>query len=87
MATVFTAEFIQKRIDAIQGQIVATEEAMTKLAAGTIKSYSLNTSQTTQSVTKKDIYKLAEFISFLVTQLEMWNTLLNGGGTIIARHA
>jgi hypothetical protein len=87
MSTVFTEKFIQERIDAIQGQIVATEEAITKLMLGTVKSYSINTGQTTQSVTKKDVSKLHEIIKSLIVQLETWDMCLNGGGTGYVRSA
>ena len=85
MATALTAEFIQSRITAIQSQITAYETAMVTLSAGTVKSYTLNTGQTSQSVTKRDLSRLQAELDALIGRLEYWDDRLNNTGVVLAR--
>jgi hypothetical protein len=86
VGTVFTSEFYQARISAITAQITAIETAITGLSSGTLRSYTLNTGQTTQTVTKQEIGVLRIELDKLISRLRYWDDLLNGGGTILARH-
>jgi CBS domain containing-hemolysin-like protein len=85
MATVFTTTFIQSRITALQAQIVAYETAMTSLSSSAVKSYTLNTGQTTQTVTKRDLSRLQTELDWLIGRLQYWDTLLNNDGVVYAR--
>ena len=85
MATVFTDAYIQTRITAINAQITAYETAMTALSSSSVKSYSLNTGQTSQTVTKRDLSRLQTELDWLIGRLQYWDDLLNGTGTVIAR--
>ena len=85
MATVFTSTFIQSRITALQAQIVAYETAMTSLSSSAVKSYTLNTGQTTQTVTKRDLSRLQSELDWLLGRLQYWDTLLNNDGVVYAR--
>lgn len=80
------ADFIQARIDAIEERIAAYDTAITALISG-VDRYSLDTGQTKQSVTKKDILKLQEAQQFDIGQLDFWYQQLNGGGSIYLRPA
>lgn len=73
--TVFTQEFIDARIAAITAIIIAYETAITALSSGTIKSYTLNTGQTTETVSKKDVVRLQSGLEGLISQLQFWNNM------------
>ncbi len=62
----------QQRIDIITKQIAAYEAAIDALLLGAAQSYSLNTGQTTQSVTKFDIEKLQNILNSLYAQYDVW---------------
>ena len=85
MATVFDSTFVQARITAIQAQIVAYETAMTALSSGKVKSYSLNTGQTTQSVTKRDLSQMQTELDYLIGRLQYWDSMLNNDVVVYAR--
>lgn len=76
--------FIQERIDVTKTMILAYETAMEALAGGA-KSYTLNTGQTTQSVTKRDFQTMRETLDWLYSRLDYWLLRLNGGQTIVVR--
>ena len=78
------ADFIQTQIDTIKAQITSYNEVLTAIALNPNKSYSLNTGQTTESVTKQDVAKIHELIRGLVSDLQYWYDLLNNTGSIIA---
>lgn len=80
-----TPEFIQARINATQALIAAYEEAVLALTTTDIQNYSIDTGQTRQSVTKKDVSRLNEEIDGLYNRLVMLENRLNGGGSTIVR--
>lgn len=80
MASILTAAYYQDRIDNALLTIEALETAMVDLSTGTIKSYTLNTGQTTQSVTKKNINLLTSAIESCYGLIEFWDMRKNGGG-------
>lgn len=70
---------------AIQLMIEAYETAIVALSSGTTKSYTINTGQTTESVTKKDIVRLQTGLDELIGRLQFWDMKLCNSGTILAR--
>ena len=80
------AAFIQARIDATKTQIVAYEDAATALAAG-VQSYTLDTGQTRQTVTKLDMRGLQLAIDQLYNRCATLEARLNGSGTVTVRPA
>jgi len=74
--------FIQARIDATKLQIVAYEDALTALAAGA-QSYTLDTGQSRQTVTKFDLSDLNAVIDSLYNRCATLEARLNGSGTIM----
>lgn len=72
-------EFVQARIDATKAQIVATEDAVLALTTGQVLSYSLDTGQTRQTVTKQDLVRLQGMLDGLYNRLETLCARLNGG--------
>ena len=77
--------FIQARIDATKALIVAYEDAVTTLVAGTIESYTLDTGQSRQTVTKLDIGRLNKAIDGLYNRCVTLEARLNGSGTVTVR--
>lgn len=78
--------FIQARIDATKAQIIAYEDAATALAGG-VQSYTLDTGQTRQTVTKLDLSAIQRTIDSLYNRCATLEARLNGSGTITARPA
>ncbi len=78
--------FIQGRIDATKVQIVAYEDAAAALATG-VQSYTLDTGQSRQTVTKLDIGALQRAIDSLYNRCATLEARLNGSGTVTARPA
>lgn len=81
------AAFIQSRITATKAQIVAHEDAATALATGGIQSYTLDTGQTRQTVTRMDLSSIQKTIDSLYNRCATLEARLNGSGVITARPA
>jgi hypothetical protein len=81
------AAFIQARIDATKAAIIAYETAQTTLAAGNVQSYTLDTGQTRQTVTRLDLADLQRTIDSLYNRCATLEARLNGSGVIISRPA
>jgi len=79
--------FVQARIDATKLAIVAYEDANLALATGGVQSYTLDTGQSKQSVTKLDIEWINRQIDTLYNRLCTLEARLNGGNVVIARPA
>ena len=78
--------FIQGRIDATKLQIVTYEDAALALAGG-VQSYTLDTGQSRQTVTKLDLSAIQNTIESLYNRCATLEARLNGSGTITARPA
>lgn len=77
-------EFLLQRIETVKNIIIAYEDAVLTLQTGDVISYTLNTSQTTQTVTKRDVASLQASLSGLYNQLATLEARLTGCGTVIA---
>ena len=77
------ASFIQARIDATKLQIVAYEDAALALGTNGVQSYTLDTGQSRQTVTKLDLDKIQQTIDSLYNRCATLQTRLNGSGSII----
>lgn len=78
------ATFIQARIDATKLQIVAYEDAALALAGGA-QSYTLDTGQNRQTVTKMDLRSMQITIDSLYNRCATLEARLNGSGSFTAR--
>lgn len=78
--------FIQDRITATKAQIVAYEDAALALAGGA-QSYTLDTGQSRQTVTKLDLSDLQNKIDSLYNRCATLEARLNGSGTLTTRPA
>lgn len=77
-------EFLRQRIEATKAQITQYEDAISHLSAGSMQSYNLNTSQTTQTVTRFDLNRLQATLDSLYNRLATLEARLTGSGTINA---
>lgn len=59
----------------------ALQDAITGLEAGTIQSYTLNTGQTTQTVTKKSISNLYSALDGALNRVATLDARVNGSST------
>ena len=76
-----TSEFLQARITKTQEQIVAVEAAIDAILVQGFTSYSFDTGQTRQSVTKQDLPRLNEMLDALVNRLATYEARADGSGT------
>ena len=80
-------EFIQARIDATKAQIIAYEDAALALATGGVQSYTLDTGQSRQTVTKIELSALKKAIDGLYNRCATLEARLKGSGTVNVRPA
>lgn len=76
---------LQARIAATQALITAYEEAALSLASGAIQSYTLDTGQSRQTVTKFDLDKLEAVLDTLYNRCAMLEARLNGSNVSVGR--
>ena len=80
--------FLQNRITVTEAMIVAYEDAITALVAGGMTmSYTLDTGQDRQVVTRNDIGGLQKQLDALYNRLSTMCVRLKGGGSVTARPA
>lgn len=79
------SEFIEAQITLLQTQITAFQTVLTQLAANPNRAYSLNTGQTTESVTKADVGYIREVINGLIGDLQYWIDMRDGTTAAIGR--
>lgn len=73
------SEFLQQRIDATKALIVAYEDAVTALVSGGVQTYTLDTGQSRQTVTRLELATLNRNIDSLYNRLATLQARLNGG--------
>jgi len=73
--------FLQDRLTATKAMIIAYETAIEALITG-VASYTLDTGQTKQTVTKLDIDKLQRMLDILYNRYTTLYTRLNGDGVV-----
>ncbi len=76
------AAFIQARITATKAQIVSYEDAALALSTGGVQSYTLDTGQTRQTVTRLDLDKLQTTLNSLYNRCATLEARLNGASII-----
>lgn len=77
------SEFLQQRIEATKALIVAYEDAVTALTTGGVQSYTLDTGQSRQTVTRLEIATLQRNIDSLYNRLVTLQARLNGGAVSV----
>lgn len=78
------SDFIQARINATKNQIVAYEDAATALSSG-VQSYTLDTGQTRQTVTKLDLSNIQNTLDSLYNRYATLEARLNGSGVLTGK--
>ena len=76
--------FWQARIDKAKATIVLYEDALDALLVQGVLSYSLDTGQSKQTVTKQDIKKLEEAVDSLMNRIATLQARVSGCGNTIA---
>ena len=76
------SEFIRARIEATKLQIIVYEDAALALGAG-VQSYTIDTGQSRQTVTKLDLSSIQSTIDSLYNRCATLEARLNGSGTLI----
>lgn len=79
--------FLQSRIDATKGLIVAYEAALLALASGSTQSYTIDTGQTRQTVTSVNLKEIQDHLDVLYDRCSTLGARLAGSGVLIARPA
>ena len=79
------ATYATARVAYFESLIAVFESALTALADESIKSYTIDTGQTKESVTRKDISSIQKRLDWAYMMYEFWYTRRYGGGTILAR--
>lgn len=69
---------MQTRIDRTKALIIAYEDCLLALASNKNKSYSINTGQTTETVSQKDIPSVQSLLETLYSQLDYFDAMLSG---------
>lgn len=79
--------FLIERITKIKERIIAYEDAMLAISTGAIEEYRIDTGQTKTTVKKSNIKTIQDVIDGMLNQLCVYQTRLNGGGTITVQPA
>lgn len=79
--------YILARIESIKASLTAAQDAELSLLAGTIQSYTIDTGQDRQTVTKHNITELRNYIDALLNQLVTLEARLCGTGVMNLRPA
>lgn len=75
--------YLTERIEKTKLQIEALEDAVIAVSTDAIESYTLDTGQSRQTVTKSNIKILNDVLESLYNRLTMLQNRLNGTGTVI----
>jgi hypothetical protein len=78
-------QFDRDRLAATLVLIEALEAALTALITDGAQSYTLDTGQSRQVVTKLNVASLQKQLDTLYNRYDIFNNRCNGGGTLIAR--
>lgn len=73
-------QFLQEQITATEAQIVAAQTAESQLVSGAILSYTLDTGQTRQTVTKQNVAVMGAYIESLYNRLATLCARKDGSG-------
>ncbi len=79
------SQFIQDRITAAKALLVAYEDAILAVTTGGVQSYTLNTGQTIQTVTKLDVDKMNAAIDSILNRIITLEARCTNGGVSIGR--
>ena len=75
--------FLSERITATRAQIVAYEDAITAIVSAGVTSYTLDTGQSRQTVTRLDLPALQNALDSLYSRLDALEARISGGAVIV----
>ncbi len=73
-------EFLEQRLVVIEAQITAYDAALLAFAGGAVQSYTMDTGQTRQTVTKANITEIRRLLDGLMNQRAVLRAQLGYGG-------
>jgi hypothetical protein len=76
-------DFLNERITRTKQLIVAYEDVLLKIAANPARSYTINTGQTTETVTRHDAESLQRLLRVLYNQLNNFTQMADYDGPTI----
>jgi len=77
--------YLQAQITKIKAQIELYNTAINAIIIGGAESYSLDTGQSIQKVTKLNVASLQKVLDGLYNQLDVFQQRLNGNGSVTVR--
>lgn len=81
------SNFLKQRLEATEAQIVEIEDAISAVVGGGVQSYSLNTSQTQQSVTRANLKSWQDVLDQLYNRRATLRARIYGEGVTNMRGA
>lgn len=81
------SDFFKKRLEATEAQIEQIETAITAITVGGLQSYSINTGQSTQSVTRASLKSWQDALDQLYSRRDVIRARLYGDGVTNVRAA
>lgn len=78
-------DFLRERLEKDKAALLALDEAIAGLLDGSIQSYTLDTTQSRQTVTKQQIGSLYSQQAKLIARIETLYARLCGGGEVVIR--
>ena len=79
------SNYLQTRIEKLKLRIESLEDAYLQLASGAIQSYTLDTGQSRQVVSKYDLSTIQNVLDGMYNQLSVMCARLDGSGVQIVR--
>jgi hypothetical protein len=74
--------FLTARLTKVQELITLYEQVLVDLAVTPNKSYTVNTGQTVETVTKRDVNRIQELLEVLYSQYDYFCDQLGTGGSV-----
>ena len=84
MTSVWTQAEIEAQITALKAELLAVNAAILAIVNGS-QSYTLDTGQSRQTVTKANLTELRKLREELRSQLQEWQDMLTGTASYVAR--
>jgi len=79
--SMYDADFLQTRIDAAKALILTLETAIDALSTDSVEQYTLDTGQSRQVVTKRDVVRLNAMLDSVMNRLATLEARRNGSGS------
>jgi len=81
MGSAFTTAEVEANIATLKTALTATSAALTAILGGA-QSYTLDSGQSRQTVTRANLSELRQQRAALLEEIQMWQTMLDGDGAV-----